>query len=207
MTTGSFRCDWKNCKNSNSFTHDTSLWRHIKEKHLFRDAFKCPASQCSKAYGRRDKMREHWQSAHADSKEPKESRCRSCHTWCHGGWCSYFSHFRGWNVVSVQYVVKWKIVHALGVLVNILGLLYLSLGLSAFLSSFLNHKHKPTFVFKISRVRKHVRAWSWISQMRHWQRWRKSVDEQKWRRWQASSYLGNLSHSQILANDQIPEAH
>ncbi|KAI2707747.1 transcriptional regulator family: C2H2 zinc finger [Penicillium roqueforti] len=76
-STGPVTCGWEGCTYTLPFTHVISLWRHIKDKHIFPDAFKCPSPQCGKAYGRKDKLQRHLRS-HADAEG--RGKCRSCHT-------------------------------------------------------------------------------------------------------------------------------
>ncbi|KAJ5941237.1 transcriptional regulator family: C2H2 zinc finger [Penicillium verrucosum] len=76
--TSPIKCDWKDCTNPCLFTRDTSLWRHIKEKHIFPDAFKCSSLLCNMSFGRRDKLNEHLRSAHADGEGQEGRYCRSC---------------------------------------------------------------------------------------------------------------------------------
>ncbi|KAJ5352190.1 transcriptional regulator family: C2H2 zinc finger [Penicillium brevicompactum] len=75
---GSWRCFWEDCDNKNIFNRDTSLWRHIKEKHIFPDAFKCSTPGCPKGFGRRDKRDEHSKS-HDNAEKRKDKLCHSCH--------------------------------------------------------------------------------------------------------------------------------
>lgn len=77
--TGPIKCDWKDCTNPRLFTRDTSLWRHIKEKHIFSDAFKCSSLSCDMSFGRKDKLNEHLRSAHAGGECQKGGCRRSCH--------------------------------------------------------------------------------------------------------------------------------
>ena len=78
---GLVQCGWQGCTNSSFIGRDLSLWRHIKEKHIRPDAFKCPAPKCKRSYGRMDKLNEHLRS-HEDKKVQKPGQnIRSSMAW------------------------------------------------------------------------------------------------------------------------------
>ncbi|CAI7630227.1 unnamed protein product [Penicillium bialowiezense] len=73
-----FKCGWEGCTSATAYARDTSLWRHIKEKHIYPGRFKCTFLRCGKSFGRKDKLQEHLRSAHAETEGRKRESCRSC---------------------------------------------------------------------------------------------------------------------------------
>lgn len=59
-------CLWHGCTSSRSFIRQGSLWRHIKDQHIAREYYQCPAPLCDKTFGmsRRDRLRDHLLLAH-----------------------------------------------------------------------------------------------------------------------------------------------
>ncbi|KAJ9262218.1 hypothetical protein DTO212C5_8015 [Paecilomyces variotii] len=64
---GHVKCRWEGCTYTGDFSRDTTLWRHIKAKHLFPSAFVCRVEQCQRAFGRKDKYDEHMRDAHGQT--------------------------------------------------------------------------------------------------------------------------------------------
>ncbi|KAJ5157854.1 uncharacterized protein N7482_008954 [Penicillium canariense] len=50
-------CGWIGCRDRRGFTREDCLMRHIRSTHISPDLFKC--TQCTKAFGRLDKLRDH----------------------------------------------------------------------------------------------------------------------------------------------------
>lgn len=63
-----FRCHWDGCTYSRPFVSAFTLERHVQDQHINPNQYKCPESDCYRAFGRKDKLNE-YSAVH--SKTPK----------------------------------------------------------------------------------------------------------------------------------------
>ncbi|KAJ5527353.1 hypothetical protein N7513_011512 [Penicillium frequentans] len=79
---GHLQCGWKGCTYTGAFTTETSLWRHIKTKHVSPGQFKCPFPKCGKCFSRKDNYAAHVRLVHSDDSFEcpvhKSSPSKSC---------------------------------------------------------------------------------------------------------------------------------
>ncbi|CAI7630238.1 unnamed protein product [Penicillium bialowiezense] len=72
------QCKWQDCTSSRSYGRPSSLLRHVREKHVSPNVFRCSVPQCGRSFGRGDKLQEHLRS-HENKELRKGSKRHSCH--------------------------------------------------------------------------------------------------------------------------------
>jgi hypothetical protein len=65
----SFKCKWEGCRSSTVFRRVGDLTRHLRTIHILPTAYQCPANHCSKAFGRKDHLKEHMKGCNRQAEE------------------------------------------------------------------------------------------------------------------------------------------
>ncbi|KAJ5690636.1 transcriptional regulator family: C2H2 zinc finger [Penicillium macrosclerotiorum] len=66
------KCGWEGCTYTGRFSCASALMRHLRSTHVAPGTYKCPISNCKRAFGRKDKLQEHIRVLHSSFEYPRQ---------------------------------------------------------------------------------------------------------------------------------------